>query len=73
MHIIGSFFIDGTLMADKYLIMLWNDIVSDIRNIFYLNFVWFQQDGARPYFRLEMRNFFNETFPERCIGRRGAI
>lgn len=74
-HIIGPFFIDGTLTAEKYWIMLRDDIVPGIRNIFNLNFdtVWFQQDGAPPHFGLEVRNFLNEIFPERWIGRRGAI
>lgn len=73
-HIIGPFFIDGTLTAEKYLTMLRDDIVPAIRNIFDLNFetVWFQQDGAPSHFELEVRNFLNDTFAERWIGRRGT-
>jgi len=43
-HIIGPFFIDGTLTAEKYLTMLRDDIVPAIHNIFDPNFdaVWFQ-------------------------------
>ncbi|EFN86506.1 hypothetical protein EAI_13892, partial [Harpegnathos saltator] len=65
-HIIGPFFIDGTLTAEKYAAMLRNDIIPAIRNIFGLNFdtVWFQQDGAPPQFRLQVRQFLNNTFPE---------
>jgi len=73
-HIIGPFFIDGNLTAQKYEAMLRDDIVPTVRNIFDPDFdsVWFQQDGA-PHFSLQMRNFLNNTFPERWIGRRGAI
>ena len=74
-HIIGPFFIDGTLTAEKYLTMLRDDIVPSIRNIFGQDFdsVWFQQDGAPPHFGLQVRNFLNDTFTERWIGRREAI
>jgi len=74
-HIIGPFFIDGNLTAQKYEAMLCDDIVPTVRNIFDPDFdsVWFQQDGAPPHFALQVRNFLNNTFPERWIGRRGAI
>lgn len=74
-HIIGPFFINGTLTAEKYLTMLRDDIVPAIRNIFDLNFetVWFQQDGGPPHFGLEVRNVLDDTFAERWIGRRETI
>lgn len=74
-HIIGPFFIDGNRTAQKYEAMLCDDIVPAVRNIFDPDFdsVWFQQDGAPPHFALQVRNFLNNTFPERWIGRRGAI
>lgn len=34
---------------------------------------WFQQDGAPPHFSLQVRNYLNQEFPHRWIGRRGAI
>ena len=35
--------------------------------------VIFQQDGALPYWGLEVRQFLNETFPDRWIGCDGPI
>ena len=35
--------------------------------------VIFQQDGAPPHWGLEVRQFLNDTFPERWIGRDGPI
>jgi len=66
-HIIGPFFIDGNLTAQKYEAMLRDDIVPTVRNIFDPDFdsVWFHQDGALPHFVLQVRNFLNNTFPER--------
>ena len=31
--------------------------------------MWFLHDGAPPHFRLDVRNFLNNEFPERWIGR----
>lgn len=35
--------------------------------------LWFQQDGAPPHYSVAVRNYLNNTFPERWIGRRGTI
>ena len=35
--------------------------------------VIFQQDGAPPHWGLEVRQFLNETFSDRWIGRDGPI
>ncbi|XP_018375240.1 PREDICTED: uncharacterized protein LOC108769006 [Trachymyrmex cornetzi] len=50
-RIIGPFFIDGNLTAEKYEDMLRNQIVPVIREISE-NFehIWFQQDGAPPHY-----------------------
>jgi hypothetical protein len=37
------------------------------------NIMWLQHDGAPPHFARDVRNYLNETFPNRWIGRRGAI
>lgn len=33
----------------------------------------FQQDGARPHYSQNERNYLNDTFRGRLIGRRGTI
>ncbi|EFN87845.1 hypothetical protein EAI_10117, partial [Harpegnathos saltator] len=35
--------------------------------------VWFQQDGAQPHYGRIVRNYLNDTFLNRWIGRRGTI
>ena len=37
------------------------------------NKIIFQQDGAAPHFRIEVREWLNSTFPGRWIGRRGPM
>lgn len=72
--IVGPFFIDGNLNGQKYLEMLEQNIVPAINGIAQdLYDPIFQQDGAPPHYHLTVRNFLNERFPGRWIGRRGAI
>lgn len=73
--IVGPFFIDGDLNAAKYLDMLRNQIIPRIREIAGDNFeqTWFQQDGAGPHYAIIVRNFLNNQFHRRWIGRRGEI
>ncbi|EFN86995.1 hypothetical protein EAI_09081, partial [Harpegnathos saltator] len=35
--------------------------------------IWFQQDGASPYYAVVVRQFLTDTFPNRWIGIRGEI
>lgn len=37
------------------------------------NHLIFQQDGAPPHYALPVRQYLDEVFPEKWIGRRGAI
>lgn len=73
--VIGPFFIDGNLNGPKYLDLLRNQIIPAIRNAVGNNFndTWFQQDGASPHFSVDVRNYLNEVFQDRWIGRRGTI
>lgn len=74
-NIIGPFFINGNLTAEKYLQLLRENIVPQIIHLFpnNNNQVWFQQDGAPPHYGREVRNYLNDTFPQKWIGRRGTI
>lgn len=74
-RIIGPFFIDGNLNAEKYVALLKDKIIPAIQEIAgqVFNDVWFQQDGAQVHFSLIVRELLNETFPDRWIGRRGAL
>ena len=35
--------------------------------------MWIQHDGAPPHFSVDVRNYLNASFPDRCIWRGGAI
>lgn len=80
-HIIGPVFINGNLTSEKYLQMLREDIVPQIRRLFpnYNNGnipaeqIWFQQDGAPPHFGQQVRAYLDQIFADRWIGRRGTI
>jgi transposase len=74
-RLVGPFFIEGNLNVEMYLHMLQNEIVPAINNEVgpLLRNTWFQQDGAPPHFGLAVRNYLNNTFPNRWIGRRGPI
>lgn len=73
-QIIGPFFIDGNLTAERYLNLLRNQVVPAIRNAVGDAFerVWFQQDGAPAHFGVVVREFLNQTFPNQWIGRTGT-
>lgn len=71
---VGPFFIDGSLNADVYRRMLEGQIVPAVQASC-INFdrVWFQQDGAPPHYGRYVREYLDIVFPNRWIGRRGAI
>jgi len=73
--IVGPFFIEGNLTAQKYETMLRDDIIPAIQETVGDDFehTWFQQDGAPPHYGLNVRAFLNNVFRARWIGRRGGI
>ncbi len=72
-RIIGPFFIDGNLTGEKYLAMLQDQIIPAVQELSGENFneTWFQQDGASPHWLLTVRNYLDQIFPHRWIGRGG--
>lgn len=78
-HIVGPFFIDGSLNGDKYLALLNNDILPFLARLYPGNngniheSIWFQQDGAPPHYARNVRELLNDIFPGRWIGRRGPL
>ncbi|CAH0391520.1 unnamed protein product [Bemisia tabaci] len=75
--IIGPFFIDGNLTGELYLQLLEDAVVPKMVEVLEeldAEFEpWFQQDGAPAHYALVVRNFLNNEFPQRWIGRRGFI
>lgn len=80
-HVIGPFFIDGNLNGDNYLALLQNNVVPTLANLYPAqanpqvpaDVIWFQQDGAPPHYRIDVRHYLDLTFPNRWIGRRGSL
>ena len=73
-HIIGPFFIDGNLTGQKYLDLLRQRIIPEIRNLNEnIDDIWYQHDGAPAHFSRGVIEFLNIRFPERWIGRRGTL
>lgn len=69
-HIIGPFFIDGTLNSEKYLQLLQNQVLPYIQEIpnININRIYFQQDGCPAHNSLAAKNFLSQQFPNRWIG-----
>ena len=70
--IIGPFFFaEKSITAQIYLDLLTEYVSPQFEQ--YQPLVIFQQDGAPPYWGLAVRQFLNDTFPDRWIGRDGPI
>lgn len=68
--VIGPFFFsENSVTADIYLDMLQLFVIPQLSDL--QPNVIFQQDGAPPHWGLCVRDFLNETFPDRWIGRDG--
>lgn len=75
--IIGPYFIDGTLTGVKYRDFLENVLpelsrVAELPNDMLEN-VWYMHDGAPPHYSIVAREYLNEIFPRRWIGRGGPV
>jgi len=83
--IIGPLFIEENLTGNLYLNMLEDtidplitheletQIDGDGNLLLQEDLLHFQQDGAPPHYFLLVRQWLNERFPDKWIGRRGAI
>ena len=69
-QIIAPFiFAESTITADIYLDMLKHYVVPQLEK--FQSWVLLQQDSAPLHCSLMVRDFLNETFPNRWIGRSG--
>jgi len=82
-EIIGPIFIDGNLTAELYLNLLQNKIdplitqslQNQVDEESWLDerHLHFQQDGAPPHYALRVRQWLNERFRGKWIGRRETL
>lgn len=75
---VGPFFFDGNITIISHLLMLQQSAYPAIalsaqRQGIPLANVWFQQDGAPAHWSVRVRDSLNGNFPNRWIGRGGAM
>ena len=68
-HIYGPFFSEATITSTSYLDVLEQYLQPQLFANNILDLVVFQQDGALSHFAHIVRNYLNDTFPGRWIGR----
>jgi len=70
--LIGPFICEGRITADSYLNMLENQFLPELRRRRITNSI-FQQDGAPAHTAIRTRDFLNNHFPNRWIGKHGPV
>ena len=71
-RIIGPFFFnEASITADVYLDLRTEYVAPQL--IDFQPTIIIQKDGAPPHWGLHVREFLNETFPDRWTGRDGPI
>jgi hypothetical protein len=77
-RILGPFFFANNLTRDRYLQFLQLELMlalfptannPDLPN----NTIWLQQDGAPPYYAINVRHYLDQVLSGRLIGRRGSM
>lgn len=71
--LIGPYFFESTVTKESYLHMLQNYLVPQLKQCRRFSRTVFQQDGAPAHWGLNVREFLNNNFPQRWIGRDGPI
>ena len=67
------FFEDDTVNGNNYLSMLQNFFIWEVRKLHKVRSIIFQQDGAPSHFSSDVRQYLDNHFPNRWIGRGGPI
>ena len=70
-RIVGPFIFRNTMNAERYLTMLQDEIWPVVNTWANIEDLIFMQDGAPPHFAIVVREWLNEHFPGRWLGRRG--
>ena len=69
--IIGPFFFDGSVNGENYLEMLKTFLWPLLATLPDIDRMHFMQDGAPPHFARTVRQWLDQVFEGRWIGRRG--
>ena len=70
-HLIGPFFIDGRVDANRYQQMLQDEFIPELQRRQLICSCHFQQDGAPPHTAETTRNFLNHHLHDRWVGKFG--
>lgn len=73
--LIGPYFFDGCVNGQKYLQFLQTYLTENLENIELEDRrnMWFQHDGAPPHYMAAVKNWLNENFQNKWIGRGGPV
>lgn len=73
--LVGPFILPDRLTGDVYLDFLQNNLPGLLEDVplHIRQAMWLLQDGAPPHFRREVREFLDNAFPNRWIGRSGPV
>ena len=73
--LIGPFVFDNNLTGNAYEVFLRNELPGLLEDIPLMirSQMYFQHDGAPPHYTRHVREFLNESFPNRWLGRGGPI
>jgi hypothetical protein len=66
---VGPFFFEGNVTSNSYLEMLQHQFLPAAAQLPNFQDLVLMQDGAPPHWALSVRNFLEETFPARWMGR----
>ena len=72
-YLIGPFFIEGRMDSQRYIELLKNDFIPELRRRGIYERSHLQQDGAPPHTAYITRQFLNDNFPNRWVGKFGPI
>lgn len=73
-HLVGPFFIQENLTAQRYLDLLQGEIIPALNHLpIDINYIWFQQDGCPAHNSMLATNYIDQIFQERVISTYGTI
>ena len=73
--LIGSFVFDNNLTGNAYQVFLRNELPGMLEDISLMirSQMYFQHDVAPPHYTRNVRDYLNESFPNRWLGRGGPV
>jgi hypothetical protein len=73
--LIGPFVFDSNLTGDTYEFFLRNELPGLLEDILLMvkSQLYFQHDGAPPHYTRHVREYLDEYFPNRWLGRGGPL